>query len=167
MGDAGRQVHVGNGSVAPADGSGWSRASAGLVLQRLHELSVLFSGGSAPSGVVIIRLLQPIRAVTGTSWCDIWCNDVLRNYSYPLGTCPGYVTIILDLLLRDDFDIGLCFKFCDVMCLQLTVLGCCPSSFGAFRLFDSVLYILSNSYFSFSPSHLFFSGLPPWVGYCL
>ena len=45
-------------SVAPTDESGRSRASAGLVLQRLHELSVLFSGGSAPSGVMRLLLLH-------------------------------------------------------------------------------------------------------------
>ena len=69
-GAAGRQAHGGNGPVSPTDGSGCSRASAGLILQRLHELSVLFSGGSAPSGVVC-TLLQPIRAATGTLWCGL------------------------------------------------------------------------------------------------
>ena len=73
------------------------RGHAGLVLQRLHELSVLFSGRPVPSRVVCI-LLQPIRAATGTLWCEIWCNDVLRTYSYLLGACPGYVAFILDLL---------------------------------------------------------------------
>ena len=79
------------------DRSGWSRASAGLVLQRLYDLSVLFSGGSAPAGVVCI-LLQPIRTVPGTLWCGLWCNDVLRNISYLLGACPDYVIFILYLL---------------------------------------------------------------------
>ena len=40
-GAAGGQVYGGDGSVAPADGDG-------LVLQHLHEMSVLFSGGRLP-----------------------------------------------------------------------------------------------------------------------
>ena len=44
-GAPGGEVHGCNGSVAPTDWSGRSRAGAGLILQRLHELSVLFSGG--------------------------------------------------------------------------------------------------------------------------
>ena len=57
-GAPGDQVHGCNGSVPPTDWSGRSRASARLVLQCLHELSVLFSGGSAPSGVVPLHSLR-------------------------------------------------------------------------------------------------------------
>ena len=32
----------------------------------------------------------------------------------------------------NDFELVLCLKFCDVMCLQLTVPCCCPLCFGHF-----------------------------------
>ena len=88
-GDTGCQVHDGDGYVAPMDGSGWSRASAGLVLQRLYDLSVLFSRGSAPSWVVC-NLLQPIRTVPGTSYVDY---DAMTYYGIFL-TCWEHALIM-------------------------------------------------------------------------
>ena len=46
-GAPGSKVHGCGGSMAPTDWSGRSRAGAGFILQRLHELSVLLPGRSA------------------------------------------------------------------------------------------------------------------------
>ena len=67
-----------------------------IIKQCLHELSVLFSGGSAPSGVMPLHSLREqygwdggVMSFDGCSYCktliDCWA------------TAPGYVTFILDL----------------------------------------------------------------------
>ena len=143
-GGTGRQVHDGNGSVAPADGSGWSRTSAGLVLQRLYDLSVLFSGGSAPS----VSSVYSSSVTQNGSWniiCGLWCNDVLRNISYLLGACPDYVTCIWDLLFVTVFH----RLVSSILRCHVTVLCCCPTSFGHFSLLLQYCIVYYVKYFWF------------------
>ena len=66
------KMHGCNGSAAPTDWSGRSRAGARLVLQRLHELSVLFSGGSAPPW----SSTSSSSFLAGTLWFGLWCDVV-------------------------------------------------------------------------------------------
>ena len=60
--------------------------------------------------------------------------DAMTYYGkkIPVGRLPWLCNIYIGLALRDAFKLVLCFKFCVVMCLQLTVLCSCPMSFGRF-----------------------------------
>ena len=82
----------------PTDGSGRSRASANLVLQRLHELSALFSGGSTSSRVVLLHLHSFLGrygsddSVLSYDDCS-YCGTLIDCWAI----APGYVTFIWDL----------------------------------------------------------------------
>ena len=72
-------------AVAPTDWSGRSRASAGLVLQCFHELSVLLSGGSATSGVMFLLLLHILLEHYGSDYDVMTCDRCSYYGTFP--TC--------------------------------------------------------------------------------
>ena len=102
-GALGGQVHGCDGSVAPTDWSGRSRASAGLVLQHLHELSILFSRGSASSGVMCLLLRHFLLEHYGLDYDVMSCEHFL-----PVGRLPWLCGIYIGLALRAITGCALC-----------------------------------------------------------
>ena len=55
---ASAQVHDSNGPLAPSVGSGCSRANTSIILYLVHALLKLFSGETAASEVVLLKLIK-------------------------------------------------------------------------------------------------------------
>ena len=93
--------------TGPGD-PGQSRAGAGLVLQRLHEMSVLFSAGSATSGVMCLLLLHFLPEHYGSDY-DVMSCDGCSYYGTFLTSgrlpwlCYIYVGLISSLWLSNVF----------------------------------------------------------------
>ena len=134
-GDLGGQVHGCNGFVAPTDWSGRFQAGAGLVLQHLYELSVLFSGGSAPSGVVPLplhSLLEQYGSDWGVMSCDgcSYCGTLIDCWA----AAPGYVTFISDL----HYGMPLALSVSSILSCHMFIVDnsfCCPMSLWGNSLF--------------------------------